>query len=115
MSQITKIWINWTGKKTPLPLMTDDHLKNAYATCKRLTFGNEYLVNPDGQGRGVYHKQSTLTVELAKEWIEIFEEEAKRRKIKLPVIDKHTYQYDLGKKVLRKQLAIKKFKNKFEQ
>lgn len=102
--------------KVPLPLMTDEYLKNAYRRCTEIILGNFVIMNEDGR-RVSFKQEAPLSLEAATEWKEIFEKEAKLRNIRLPKVDKDTYSYRLGKTVkLRKYMRNrnKKFDIAFE-
>lgn len=114
----THFWIKNDGKKIPLPLMADDHICNAYRRCLEVIYGNQFLVERDGEGRHLSTFETNLTKEKAEKWKLLFEQEAEKRKIRLPKIDKHTYVYDFGLRQLRKRLAYdknKKFDDKFKK
>lgn len=117
MATVTHIWKNQSGKKTPLPLMDDDHLCNAYRRCKETTY------EPKLDGR-LASEAADLTrfhwgaipLETAEKWIPIFEAEAARRKLKLPKVDRLLYYQDLRMRMERKANkweANKVFDDKF--
>lgn len=106
---LTKFWIKSDGTKIPLPLMTDEHIKNAYRRCNEILHGNHFVVEQNGS-RSSYKKESPLSTEEATEWKKLFEEISKIRGIRLPKVDKDTYAYRAGNVMLRR--GYQKNKNK---
>ena len=112
---ITKIWTKATGKKVPLPMMDNEYLKNAYRRCAEIVLGNVSLITEHGRSMSV--EQTPLTKDQANAWKNIFETEAKNRGIKLPKIEKDTYSYNFGARLVRKrfrQEKNKQFDEKFK-
>lgn len=99
----THIWPGLSyGQKTPLPLMKDDHIQNCYRRCVETLYGNQMVMETSTGHRSESYIDSPISNDEALKWIPIFQEEAKRRKIKLPTINKNTYHVDLGWRMYRK-------------
>ncbi len=111
---LTKTWLKSDGTKVPLPLMNDDYIKNAYRRCTEILLGN-HVVIIDGS-RDAHRRTAPISIQTAAQWKDIFEQEAKRRNIRLPRVDKDTYAYRVGKTITRRKYQKdrnKKFDEKF--
>lgn len=118
MATATHIWVTQAGKKTPLPLMDNEHLCNAYRRCKETTYEPKLEGRSNQEAGDItrFHF-GAIPLETAEKWIPIFEAEAKRRKLTLPKVDRHLYHQDLKIRMDKKRNkwgANKDFDEKFK-
>lgn len=106
---IAKSWTRANGKRILLPLMDNEYLKNAYRRCIEIIYGN-IATKIGSTSRDTYQERTSLSKDKATEWKTIFEEEAKKRGISLPRINKDTYSINFGNRLIRREL--KKMHNK---
>lgn len=118
----TKIWTTWTGSKIPVPLMSDDHVKAAYKRVCEIILAHECHEKAKerqaiGDAHGVetalkwaqHIAKSPLTREQAVTFKECFEEDAKRRKIKLPSVTLGNYHESFDERNSKRYYSKRKF------
>lgn len=124
---ITKIWITWNGTKIPVPKMSDDHIKAAYKRCceillavdnnqkwqKRAETGIEH--GKDFSLTGSHAEVSTLKPDEALLFKNAFEEEAKKRNIKLPKVTLQNYREFFDTRQTKREYSREKFKKYFNE
>lgn len=117
---ITHIWTSWNGTKTPLPLMSNDYLINAYIRCLEVVCAENYKARKEiFNGAGYVLKEMDsmyMDLEKAAKWMDRFKDEAAKRKVKLPNIDRTNIDIQYKEKQDRKRYkkeVNQKFDDKF--
>lgn len=106
---LTKTWVKADGTRVPLPIMSDEYLKNAYRRCVEIIFGN-HVIKVDGGSRDAYKREAPIDIQTATKWKDIFEDEAKKRNVRLPKINKETYSHRIGKVLVTKKYQMQRNK-----
>jgi len=84
------IWNTQDGRQIPVEKMSDDHVRNSYQMMKRNGFVSMktlmfYLIGPQPRGEmaqmAVEHEMDRMFDKPTSKWIDVFEDEAKRRGI----------------------------------
>lgn len=112
----TYFWKNRHGQIVPLAIMDDLYIRNCYRRCVEVILGNKATYT-EGESRHTYEEGTELTKECAAKWAILFEEEAKKRNIRLSKPDKDTYHIGYGARLRKKRGRILeniKFDNKFK-
>lgn len=130
MATVTKIWTNKQGKKIPLPLIDNEYLKNIYIRLKEIDIADETIekfksheekrdkFSLGGLGGIIYEMhESPMTVAQVREWLPHIISELEKRKLKIPIVNRHTIEGKFKQKRFLKNLkmdANKKFDDKFK-
>lgn len=117
---ITHIWTSWNGTKTPIHLMSDEHLKNSYIRCLEVICAENYKARATSfNGASAILSEmdsSLLTKDKAEKWLDYFKKEFAKRKLKVPRVNRTNIDFQFTDKQMRKKLKIqsnKDFDNKF--
>ncbi len=114
---ITHIWTSWNGTRTPIHLMSNEYLRNAYVRCLEVFCAENFKAKKVFNGAGHVLSEmgsEMLTKEKAEKWIEYFKEELQKRKLSIPKLDRTNIDYQYKEKSFRKKLNIERNK-RFDQ
>jgi hypothetical protein len=127
----TFIWTTGVGKKIPLQLMSDEHLKSAFERCMEIIIASEVdeklkKYDKDARfskmafcgGEISTMKQSPLSVDDCRLWVERFIDESFRRGVRLPNVTRHNVEEKFKRKKLKKDLKLeanRNFDDKFKK
>lgn len=117
---VTHIWTSWNGTKTPIHLMNNEYLTNAYVRCLEVVCAENFKEKKVFNGAGHVLREmgsEVLTKEKAEKWVGYFKEEFEKRKLNLPKLDRTNIDFQYIEKQFRKQLALernRKFSEKFK-
>lgn len=117
---ITHIWTSWNETKIPIHLMKDAYLVNAYIRCLEVVCAENYKARKDiFNGAGYVLKEMDskyMDLEKATKWVGYFKEEAEKRKLKLPNLDRTNIDFQFKEKESRKRFrkdVNQRFDDKF--